>query len=74
MTEPTARSDADIVRDANELARQFYMMMGYLQKEGYRFDKATHPHERMCWQMSCMAFDILTATDPDEAVANTEDE
>jgi len=31
--------------------------------KGYRFDRATHPQERLCWQMAAVAFERLRQTD-----------
>lgn len=38
-----------LTNEINILANLFYNLMGYTVKNGYRFDKATHPQEKMCW-------------------------
>jgi len=37
--------------------------MGYAVPKGYRFDRATHPQERLCWQMAAVAFERPRQTD-----------
>lgn len=61
--------DETIVQKANELAREFYFRMGYQVKEGYRFDRATHPQEVLCWDLAAAAFEKLRDTDIDNALA-----
>lgn len=70
----TKRSDQQIVAVANSLAREFYGLMGCEVPEGYRFDRATHPQERMCWEMACRAFDVIDHTEVSEALAAVEDD
>lgn len=63
-----------IVANDNELARMFYRRMGYVRPEGYRFDRATHPQEQMCWFMACDAVEHLFGTDLEEVRSELEDE
>jgi hypothetical protein len=67
-------TDAEIVANANALARVFYKCQGCQVPEGYRFDRALHPRERMCWQMAVAAFAELRDTDVEDALSNLEDE
>jgi hypothetical protein len=67
-------TDQEIVDQANALAREIYTLRGYSVPEGYRFDAATHPHEREAWSAACAAFLMLKETDPNDAVAALEDE
>jgi hypothetical protein len=70
MTELTdRRTDEQIVQVANSLARDFYAFMGYEVPEGYRFDQAKHPQERLCWRLAVRAFDVIEYTDVEEALA-----
>jgi hypothetical protein len=55
--------DKEIIAEANALARDFYGLMGYGVPKGYRFHSATHPKERLCWQMAVVAFERLRQTD-----------
>lgn len=61
-------SDQEIVDKANELARKFYSLRGYAVKEGYRFDRATHPHEVEAWNAAVLAFDFIQGTDVQNAL------
>lgn len=67
------KTDQEIVDGANELARQFYSMRGYSVPEGYRFDKATHPHEVEAWQMAVVAYEHVGGTDVESALASCDD-
>ena len=67
------RTDQQIVDQTNVLARTLYGLRGYRVGEGYRFDRATHPHEREAWAAACAAQLLLTETDPNDALANLED-
>lgn len=62
------RADREIVDQTNALARDFCRAMGYSVPDGFRFDKATHPTELLCWTMACRAQQILTQTDPEDAL------
>ena len=68
------RTDAEIVADCNELAREFYALRGYHVEKGYRFDQATHPHEREAWAQACFAYDFIEGTEVDMALAELEEE
>lgn len=67
------RTDEQIVREANELARRFYAALGYEVMEGYRFDQARHPQEQSMWTMACEAYDFIDGTDVNGALACLED-
>jgi hypothetical protein len=60
------RTDEDLLTEANALAREFYALMGCAAPAGYRFDLASHPQERLCWQMAAVAFERLRQTDIDD--------
>lgn len=64
----------DIVARANSLARRFYKLMGCDVAASYRFDRATHPQERLCWGLAVAAFEYIENTDVDDALAETTDE
>lgn len=69
-----ARTDLEIVKQTNAMAREFYRMLGYTVPVAHRFyetDRANyHPQEALCWAMACHAQRELTSTDPDDALAN----
>ena len=67
------RTDREIVNQTNDLARVLYRLRGYDVPIGYKFELATHPHEREAWEGACSAQIILTETDPRDALANLED-
>lgn len=69
----TDEMERTIVANANALARRFYKAMGYEVPEGYRFDSARHPQERLCWRMSCDAFEMIEGTDPNDALSSIEE-
>jgi hypothetical protein len=72
--EPTAdRTDQQIVDQTNALARELYRLRGYTVEEGYRFDKATHPHEREAWRGACIAQELLTETEVENALMELEE-
>lgn len=62
-----------IVENANALARSFYKMLGNDVPEGYRFDEAHHPQERLCWHMACEAFEQIEGTSPADALSEIEE-
>ncbi len=67
------RTEQQIVDEANELARMFYLEMSYRAPEGFRFDRSRHPQEQAMWRLACVAFNRLQATDPADALSNVED-
>ncbi|MEJ2043684.1 MAG: hypothetical protein P8X74_03690 [Reinekea sp.] len=67
-------TDEQVINKANELAKIFYALRGYIVPDGYRFDKATHPHEKEAWAQSVAAFEFLRDTDVDDALSNVEDD
>lgn len=64
----------EILDQTNELARRLYGMQGYKVPEGYRFDRAKHPHERACWAMAVEAQALLTDTYVEDAINELEEE
>lgn len=68
------RTDEEIVRQTNELAREMYKIRGYevpTDCKFYEFDRKNyHPHEQECWNMACAAQEIITGTDPNDALDN----
>ena len=68
------RTPQEIVDQTNSLAREFYRRRGYVVPEGYRFDKATHPHQREAWAAARQAQLQFTCTDPEDALQKLEEE
>lgn len=68
------RTDQQIIDQTNALARTLYALHGYTVPEGYRFDQSTHPHEQQAWQGARAAQLLLTATDPQDALDNLDED
>ncbi|WP_151765752.1 hypothetical protein [Acinetobacter colistiniresistens] len=69
------RSTSEIIKQTNELARQFYAEMGYVEtRTDFMFYSSQHPTERLMWKFACIAQLELTDTDPDELISEYEDE
>ena len=62
-----------IVDRANELAHGFYRLMGYVAADDYRFDRAPHPQERLCWLLACEAYEFIDGTSPADALSEIDD-
>lgn len=67
-------TNKEIITKANDLARKFYYMHGYEVKEGYRFDKATHPQEVSMWNMAVVSFEFLLETDVENCLDEEDEE
>ena len=67
------RTDREIVEQTNVLARELYRLRGYVVAEGYRFDRASHPHMQEAWAGARAAQLLLTDTDPDDALEEEEE-
>jgi len=63
----------EIIREANELARTFYALHDYEAPEGYRFDKAHHPQERMMWHLAAAAYEALRSTYLDDVLSEADE-
>jgi hypothetical protein len=66
----TGRTDEEVVKQTNELARTLYQLRGYGAGECYSFASATHPHEKEAWAGACAAQQLLMDTDPNDALDN----
>jgi hypothetical protein len=56
------KTATEIVAACNELAKRFYSMHGYQVPDGYRFDQAHHPQERLMWTMAVEAYEHIEGT------------
>lgn len=69
------RSVKEIIEQTNQLAREFYAEMGYIEsRTDFMFYASTHPTERLMWRFACMAQIELTDTDPDELITEYEED
>ena len=62
------KTDEEIVKQANELARRFYAALGYQMREEYKFYEATHPQEIMVWNMAVEAYEYIECTDVEDVL------
>jgi len=71
------RTEREIVDQTNSIARALYELMGYSVGDDhkfYEFDRVNyHPHERQCWNGACKAQEIITKTDPSDALEELEE-
>lgn len=63
-------TEQEIVDTANDLARTYYHMMGYIVTHDFKFYNAIHPQEKLCWDMAVCAFEILKETDVENALSS----
>lgn len=70
------KTDAQIVDECNRLARLFYSQMGYqiTDDDDFKFYASSHPQEQGCWNQAAAAYYFIEGTDPDEALANLDEE
>lgn len=73
---PAARTAQEIVDQTEELAGALMLWAHRREaKDGYgSYRDAEDPRGKSCWQMACKAQEILTATDPENAVSELDDE
>ena len=62
------KTNSEIVRDANNLARLFYQSMGCDVSIDYKFYEATHPQEKGCWNLAIIAYDFIEGTDVEDCL------
>jgi len=67
-----SKSNYDIVQETLELADRFYAAHGYISRPGFRYDKSSHPQERLMWHLACTAQDMLLDTDAQNALDELE--
>lgn len=69
------RTDAQIVAQTEELARLLMLEVYSREAPEYMlFRNADDPRGRHCWRLACKAQEVLTATDPENAVAEVDGE
>lgn len=67
-------TNRELVDAAIELAGDFYSMMGYEHRPGFKYWESPHPQEQQVFEMACRAFEVIRGSDVMEAVADLEDE
>lgn len=72
--EPARRTDLEIVQQTEDLARLILARAFRLETEGgKRICNSNHPQGRTAWELACAAQELLTATDPENALAELGD-
>jgi hypothetical protein len=64
------RTDEEIVAQTEELAKTLALEDGWVRKSPRRWHESENPRTRKYWRMACIAQEILTNTDVENAVAN----
>jgi hypothetical protein len=65
----TPRTPEEIINQTNDLAAAFYLLHGKKRPNGFRFWEATHPEERLMWELAVSAQEMLTDTNVDDCLA-----
>jgi hypothetical protein len=69
-----SRSAQQIVDQTIEIANIIYASRGYVQRVGFKYWLSKHPHELQAWDAACKIQEFMTDTDPDDALAELEDD
>lgn len=70
------RTSKQIVDQTHELAEGFYKLLGYKHnraKHGNLYE-SSHPTEQAVWEMACLAQEVLTDTDPLNALSDLDED
>ena len=69
-----ARTDQEIVDQTEELAALLCSRFMGSRLDGVNFRDSMHPQLQQCWEVACEIQEMLTATDPENAVAELDGE
>lgn len=58
-----SRTNQQIIGDCNALALKLYALMGFNQGHNYKMYEATHPQEKLCWEMAMVAYEHVGGTE-----------
>ena len=64
------RTELEIVNQTNDLARIILTQNGYDVPKGHKFSDDANPRSKSSWQRACEIMEHMTATDPNDALAN----
>lgn len=66
------RTDAEIVRQTNELARicLSHLGTGYIVAEGHKFYESEDPRSQSAWNRACEIMEFMTQTDANDALTS----
>lgn len=70
----SAKTDRQIIDEANELAREFYRQEGFVVMDGFKFYESSHPRAIKAWNMAVIAYEFLTGTDLTDVLCGINDE
>lgn len=56
-------TNRELVDAAIKLAGDFYSMMGYTHRPGFKYWESPHPQEQLVFQMACRAFEVIRGSD-----------
>lgn len=59
----SAKTDEQIIQEANELAREFHRQNGYEVPDGFTFYDSDNPRAIKAWNFAVIAYEFLTGTD-----------
>lgn len=67
-------TDTELINQTKKLAGELYKANGYESPNSESFDWANsdHPNERLMWRMACIAQEVLTCSDVDNALHELE--
>lgn len=68
------RTAREIVDQTIKIASIIYASRGYVSPDGFKFWESKHPHELQAWDAACKIQELMTDTDPEDALAELEDE
>jgi hypothetical protein len=64
------RTDEEIIAQTEELAKMLALEDGWVRRSQRRWHESENPRTRKYWRMACIAQEILTNTDVENALAN----
>lgn len=68
------RTAREIVDQTITIADIIYASRGYVQVKGFKYWLSKHPHEIQAWDAACQIQELMTDTDPEDALAELENE
>lgn len=71
--QPPVRTDAEIVAQTEALADKFAAMDGWRRISDRPWHASTNPRSMRYWKQACLAQEVLTNTDVDNAVAGLQE-
>lgn len=71
-----SRTAKQIVDQTHDLAEAFYLHLGYehVREHHGNLYESTHPTGQSMWHLACLAQIELTATDPNDALSELDEE